>query len=152
MTKIGAHHFSLTGIVLVLISMSTGCATVGKSMALGGGIGAGAGAIAGGIADPGKDGEYRTRNVLIGSAIGGMAGLISGAAIQGAMDDQKKEAFQEGKAAGTGSLRGTQAPSLPSLHDPQVEARWVEPKVAGNRYIEGHFEYVIVSPARWESH
>ncbi|HAR43298.1 MAG TPA: hypothetical protein DCS07_11830 [Bdellovibrionales bacterium] len=132
---------------LVLISGS-GCATQSKSLSLGGALGAGVGAIAGGLADPGKDGQYRTRNVLIGTALGGAAGMGSGALIHGGIEDQKKHAFQQGQAVGVQSA--PQPGSMPNLKDPQVEARWVEPKVAGNRYIEGHYEYVIISPARWD--
>ncbi len=49
-----------------------------REKANGGGIGATSGAMIGGIADPGRNGEYRTRNIILGSAIGGMAGMIAG--------------------------------------------------------------------------
>jgi hypothetical protein len=127
---------------------ATGCATQGRTVALGGGIGVGAGAIAGGLADPGKDGQYRTRNVLIGSAIGGAAGALSGALIHDAVEERKREAHKEGEV--TGKAQAPEPGTPPSLKDPQVEAHWIEPRVAGNRYIDGHFEYVIVNPARWE--
>ena len=39
---------------------------------------------------------------------------------------------------------------MPDLKNPKVEARWIEGKVAGNRYIDGHFEYIIVEPAHWD--
>ena len=94
------HGISWAVICAVILSqLGSGCATTGKSVALGGAVGVGAGAIAGGIADPGRDGEYRTRNVLIGAAVGGVAGMIAGAAIQGGVDDQKKEGFQQGQAS-----------------------------------------------------
>jgi hypothetical protein len=47
------------------VSAVVGCATQNKSAGLGGLIGATGGAALGGIADPGKNGEYRTRNVIV---------------------------------------------------------------------------------------
>lgn len=29
-------------------------------------------------------------------------------------------------------------------------ARWIEGKVIGNRYIDCHFEYIIIEPAHWD--
>lgn len=128
--------------------MISGCATMGKSAALGGAIGAGTGAIIGGIADPGKDGQYRTRNVIIGTAIGGASGMAAGALIHSSAEDKKREAYEQGKADATRS----QQPSgtMPNLKNPKVEARWIDGRITGSRFIEGHFEYVIVEPARWE--
>ena len=39
---------------------------------------------------------------------------------------------------------------MPSLRNPKVESRWIEGRVIGNRYVDGHFEYIISEPARWE--
>ena len=128
--------------------LATGCATQGKSVALGGAMGAGAGAIAGGIADPGKDGEYRTRNVIIGSAIGGVAGVAAGALLHNNSEDKKREAYSQGQSEE--KAKHAKSGVAPTLTNPQVEARWVEGKVIGNRFIDGHFEYVITEPARWE--
>lgn len=41
------------------------------------------------------------------------------------------------------------AGSMPQLTNPKVESRWVEARTVGNRYIEGHFEYIIAEPLRW---
>lgn len=130
-------------IVMVLSAMLSRCATNSRSSALGGAIGAGTGAILGGIADPGKEGEYRTRNVIVGTALGGMAGMISGSIIHENTEKKKQEAFLAGKRS-TPTVGAT-----PSLQNAKVEARWMESKVVGNRFIEGHFEYVIVEPSRW---
>ncbi|MGE3974763.1 MAG: hypothetical protein AB7F59_09590 [Bdellovibrionales bacterium] len=143
--KIAIYYFALIQIAALILSLM-GCATQGKSVGLGGAIGAGTGAVLGGIADPGKDGEYRTRNVVVGSAFGGMAGMIAGSAIFNSTEKQKREAFQKGKASVPQSKQGTP----PSLREPKVESRWVEGKIVGNRFVEGHFEYIIIEPARWE--
>lgn len=131
----------LTALTLVM----TGCATQNKTAGLGGAIGAGTGAVLGGIADPGRNGEYRTRNVIVGSALGGMAGLIAGSVIHNEMESQKKEAYVKGRASAPQVATG----AMPSLTNPKVESRWIEGRVVGNRYIEGHFEYIITEPARW---
>ena len=144
--------FALT-IALTTVIFS-GCATQGKSVGLGGAIsaisaiGAGSGAIIGGIADPGKDGQYRTRNVIIGTAIGGVAGMATGALLHSNAEDKKREAYEQGKADANKSHESSG--SMPNLQNPKVEARWIDGRIAGSRYIEGHFEYVIVEPARWE--
>lgn len=133
---------------LIILALLSGCATQGKSLALGGAVGAGTGAIVGGIADPGKDGQYRTRNVIIGSAIGGVAGMAAGALIHSSNEDKKRDAYEQGKSDTLKKQQGNA--SMPNLKNPKVEAHWMDGKISGNRYIEGHFEYVIVEPARWE--
>ncbi len=138
-------YFSMICLTALALAM-TGCATQNKSAGLGGLIGAGAGAVLGGIADPGRNGEYRTRNVIVGSALGGMAGLVAGSVIHDEMESQKKEAFLKGRASAPQVTTG----AVPSLKSPKVESRWIEGRVVGNRYIEGHFEYVITEPARWD--
>ena len=143
--KCTLYYFSLVSLIAVSLGIA-GCATQSKSIGLGGGIGAGTGAILGGIADPGKDGEYRTRNVVVGAALGGMAGMIAGSVIHENTEKQKQEAFLKGQA----SAPKKNQRDMPSLKNPKVEARWMEAKTAGNRYIEGHWEYIITEPARWE--
>lgn len=128
-------------------TFSSGCATTAKSLVLGGSIGAGAGAIVGGLADTGKDGENRTRNVIVGSALGGVAGMMASGLLYGAGEGKRREGFEAGKKAGVAPQPG----AIPALSQPKVEAKWVESRVIGNRYIEGHFEYVITEPTRWET-
>lgn len=132
--------------VAVLALWVSGCATQGKSVGLGAALGAGTGAVLGGIADPGKDGEYRTRNVIVGAAIGGVAGTIGGAVLHDETQRQKQDAFERGRTSAPAPKSG----NMPALKNPKVEARWVEGRVLGNRYVEGHFEYLITEPARWE--
>ena len=126
-----------------------GCATEGKSVALGGAIGAGSGAVLGGIVDPGQNGQYRTRNVIIGSAFGGMVGMASGALLHDNTEEKRKEAFLEGQKSVQN--RPVPPPAGPDVSQPKVEIQWVDGKVVGNRYIDGHYERTIVEPARWEA-
>ena len=150
MTKERKQFLYFTVIHLVALSLvmfSPGCTTTNKSVGLGGAIGAGTGAMLGGIADPGKDGEFRTRNVIVGTFLGGMAGMITGSVLHREMDEQKKEAFLKGRS----SSPPPQAGVMPSLSQAKVRTEWVESRVSGNRFVEGHFEYVIEEPSRWDS-
>jgi hypothetical protein len=140
------HFYKLITLVLFSIIV-TSCASKGKSIGLGGTIGAGTGAALGGIINPGKNGEYRTRNVIIGAGIGGIAGMFAGNAIHDNNEKKQKEAFEKGKQSAT---QNQSSGVMPELRNPKVEARWVEGRVQGNRYVDGHFEYVIVEQARWE--
>ncbi len=140
------YCFSMIHLLAFALAMA-GCATQNKSAGLGGMIGVGTGAALGGIADPGKNGEYRTRNVIVGATLGGMTGLVAGSVIHDEMESQKKEAFLKGRA----SASPAQAGAMPSLKNPKVESRWIEGRVVGNRFIEGHFEYVIIEPAKWDN-
>lgn len=135
----------LTGALVCAVVM-TGCATESKSIGLGGAIGAGTGAVLGGIADPGKNGEYRTRNVIVGTALGGMAGMVAGSVIHENTEAQKQEAFQKGQASAPRKPQGT----MPGLRNAKVEAHWIDGRINGSRYVESHWEYLIVEPARWE--
>lgn len=147
MKRDSSNFCYMSMIYLAVISLATsGCATQNKSAGLGGLIGAGTGAALGGIVDPGKNGEYRTRNVIVGGAVGGMAGLIAGSVIHDEMDSQKKDAYLKGRASAPQAPAG----AMPSLKNAKVESKWIEGRVTGNRYIEGHFEYIIVEPTRWD--
>ncbi len=138
-------YFALIHLVALSLAM-VGCATHNKSAGLGGALGAGTGAVLGGIVDPGKNGEYRTRNVIVGAALGGMAGLVAGSAIHNETEKQKREAFLKGKASAPSPQGGT----MPTLRPAKVESRWIEAHARGNVWVEGHFEHRIVEPARWE--
>jgi len=135
-----------SSLLLISTLIIVGCETPNKSVGVGGAVGAGTGALIGGIADPGKNGEMRTRNVLIGATLGGMTGLVAGSLIHKQSEKDKKAAFLAGQKSAPAAASG----SMPALSTPRVETNWVEGRVQGNRYIEGHFEYVIVEPARWD--
>lgn len=146
MGKLKNKFIVIVGLTALLLQ--TGCTTMGKSVGLGTAIGAGTGAALGGIVDSGKNGQYRTRNVIIGAGVGAIAGGFAGSAIHESNEKDKELAYLKGKEA---ERKSSKAGSPPSLQEPKVEAVWVESKVVGNRYIEGHFEYVITEPTRWEA-
>ena len=140
-----AYFMFIHLLALSLVALS-GCSSLSKSTALGGSLGAGAGAIAGGLADPGRDGKYRTRNVIVGTALGGLAGALTGSLVHSEFEDQKKDAYQKGVASAPSPKNG----AMPALKTPKVDSKWVDAHVVGNKYIEGHFEYIITEPARWD--
>ncbi len=134
-------------IIFISVSMTTGCATQKESIGLGGIFGAGAGAALGGIVDPGKNGKYRTRNILVGAGAGAILGSVTGAAISSNIEREKELSYLKGKES---SSRVKKDGEMPSLQEPKVDAIWVESKVIGNRFVEGHYEYIITEPTRWE--
>ena len=146
MNKFKNRYFLIALIYLGALLLASGCATQGKSAGLGAAIGGGTGALIGHIADPGKNGEYRTRNVILGTAVGAMAGSIAGDLSYKELESQKRDAFLKGKASAPQARDG----AMPTLKNPKVESRWVEGRISGNKYIEGHYEYIISEPARWE--
>lgn len=146
MNKFKNKYLLIALIYLGALLLASGCATQGKSAGLGAAIGGGTGALIGHIADPGKNGEYRTRNVILGTAVGAMAGSIAGDLSYKELESQKRDAFLKGKASAPLARDG----AMPTLKNPKVESRWVEGRISGNRYIEGHYEYIISEPARWE--
>lgn len=134
-------------LIYTYVFLNFGCATAFKSKSLGAGIGATTGAIAGGLANPGQDGEYRTRNVIIGSAFGGMLGTVVGNEIFKSNESSKHDEMQKTKDAKQNHLPG----QTPTLTEPKIRSEWIENHITGNRYIEGHFEYIIEENSKWES-
>lgn len=141
-------HYYMAAVWCAALALQ-GCATEGKSLALGGAIGAGTGAVLGGIVDPGKNGQYRTRNVVIGSAFGGMAGMATGALLHDNTEDKKKEAY----LAGQESMKNRPAPPPdgPGLTQATVKIEWIEGRAIGNKWVDGHYERTISEPVRWQT-
>lgn len=120
----------------------TGCATQTKSRVAGVAIGSVGGAALGGVLS--SDGQSQTRNVIIGATLGGVAGGLFGDHFYKQKEQEKKEAFLKGQKAAPVSSQA------PNVRPPKVETYWIEGKVIGNRYIDGHYEYVISEPSRWD--
>lgn len=147
---------SLWVLIFALPFALSGCATTGKSVAMGAAGGAALGAGAGLIADPGPKGKYRTRNVLIGTAIGGVIGAGAGYIADREIKDSKDDAYKKGKEDALKENADKQAQydggdsRQPQLIPPKTEARWVPDQIRGQTFIPGHFEYVILQGARWQ--
>ncbi len=145
--KFKIKELKYLSMIVCAASILEGCATEGKSIALGGGIGAGTGALVGAIADPGKNGELRTRNIIIGSALGGVAGIAAGALLHDSSEEKQKEAFLAGQKSGSNKAP---PPYGPGLSQAKVDIEWVDGKAVGNRWIDGHYERIITEPTHWD--
>lgn len=132
--------------LILMTFLMGGCASRGKSIGLGTSLGAGMGAALGGIVDPGKKGQYRTRNVIVGATVGAIAGGFTGNTLYDQKEQEKEISLLKNRDKDEGN-----SPKPPALTEPKVEAHWVESKAVGNRWVEGHYEYVITEPTRWSS-
>lgn len=141
-----SKRLKLTFIVFIF-ELTSGCSSAFKSTGLGGAIGAGTGASIGGIVDPNANGKLRTRNVIIGAAAGGIIGSFAGAAIHENNEKEKELSFLKGKESKNVNPSHS---SPPQIQQPKVDSVWVESRIMGNRYVEGHYEYIITEPTRWE--
>lgn len=133
----------------------TGCASTGTSMATGGLLGGVGGAAVGAMADPGKNGQYRVRNIVVGSAVGVGVGAATGFLLGRQVQDEREKAKKEGEEkAKSAPIRGydpNEIPGSPTLIPPKTEAFWVPDQTRGTTFVPGHFEYKIVAPARWQT-
>lgn len=130
--------------MIVIVSLLTGCSSKGKSIGLGSTLGAGMGAAIGGIVGPGKNGKYRTRNVIVGATVGAIAGGFTGMSLHEQKEQEKELALLKNR-----KQESSRTPTPPSLQQPKVEAHWVESRAVGNKWVEGHYEYIITEPTRW---
>lgn len=133
--------------------LCSSCATTGGSIGMGAGGGALLGGGVGALADPGRKGENRIRNILIGTAIGGAVGAGAGYAADRLLKDGKDDAYQKGKTDAQKDISDralNNDGNTPKLIPPKTEARWVPDQVRGNTFVPGHFEYLILEGARWD--
>lgn len=145
----------IMGVSQAFLFLMSGCATTGKSVGLGAATGSGIGAGIGALADPGDHGDNRVRNVLIGSVVGGVVGAGSGYIVDRLVQDEKDATYQKGKKDAqqeTSEHPFSSDTSQPKLIPARTEARWVSDQVRGSTFVPGHFEYVIIEGARWDSH
>jgi hypothetical protein len=138
---------------IILSVLNSGCATPGAAMGAGAGTGILLGSGVGALADPGKTGENRFRNVLIGTAAGGVLGAGTGYVSHQVVKEEKDEAYKKGKAEALKEISNNSTSlvgNAPNLIPPKTEARWIPDQVRGSTFIPGHFEYLILQGARWE--
>lgn len=124
--------------LLTLITLSimiSACSSMEKSIALGAAIGGSAGGAIGNA-----DGSYnRDKSTVQGAAIGAVLGGLIGYAAH--KHEGKKQITPNGKAE--------LEPKAPSLTAPKVRRVWVPARIEGDRYIDGHFQYVIEKTSTW---
>lgn len=93
----------LVGLVSLTLILE-GCASPGKATLLGAGVGATAGAGVGLLANPGRNGQNRARNVIIGGALGGLLGAGTGYIANDLAEKSSKEAYGKGKSCLSGKI------------------------------------------------
>lgn len=122
---------------LASLALSVGCATSPMKGAL---IGAGiAGAIGGAIGNA-QSIEHRPESTAMGAAIGLAVGGLVAYAI--GVDQQKKEPPPAVK------LLESQE-KVPSLTEPRIRRVWVPDKIEGDKFINGHFIFLIEKQSNW---
>jgi len=113
----------------LLVPLIGGCATMEKSIAFGSGVGAAAGTGLGLAV------EQSAGSALIGAGIG----VIIGGAI-----GYLKHHHDERDAPPSLAAQGDR---IPTVKAPEVRRIWVPERIEGNRYIEGHYLFVIEKPS-----
>ena len=104
------------------------------------------------MAAPGRRGENRVRNVVIGSAVGAAVGAGAGLAMDQYVRGEREEAAKDVKDQAVREAESHAAAATgpePKLIPARTEARWVPDQARGTTFIPGHFEYVIVEGAKW---
>lgn len=149
-----AIRLSTLAILLLSLTYFPGCATPGGSVGVGAAAGGLTGAGAGALADPGRHGANRLRNVVIGTAVGAAVGAGAGYAADRYVQGEREAAAKNVKdqAARDADTHAAAGAGLePKLLPARTEARWMPDQVRGQTFIPGHFEYVITEGARWEA-
>jgi len=137
-----------TIVLFAMISfLSSGCATVGKSIALSAGSGAATGAAIGaGVAD-----RSRGKGALIGAAVGGVVSGIAGYFIHKGLETRDEKVRKEtlfnleqfGVSTPANSGNG------PAISYPAVEEHYIDTHVQGKKLIQGHKVWVITEDPQW---
>lgn len=123
----------LKAALLILPLLLNACATAPQSSALGAAIGG----VAGGII--GQNHSQNSQGTAVGLAVG--AGL---GALMGYLAYKDKAA----KPPKDESLKKIEE-QFPALTKPKLRAVWVPDKIEGNKYIRGHYIYVIEDAGSW---
>lgn len=119
--------------LLILPLALNACATAPRSTVLGAAIGGAAGGLIG------QSHSQNSQGTAVGLAVGAGVG-----ALVGYLAYKDKEAKQP-KAESIKELEE----KFPSLTKPKLRAIWVPDKIEGNKYIRGHYIYVIEDAGSW---
>ena len=122
--------------LLLLLPLMSGCASIERSTLLGA---ASMGALGTGV---GIANERSVGSALIGLGIGAVVGGALGFA---AHKDQESKRGQLLNPVLTKDFKD----KVPAISTPEVRRVWVPEKIDGNKYIDGHYIYVIDRQAVW---
>ena len=129
----------MKAISVILALAVSGCSTLKESTLLGVGVGsivgAGVGTAAG--SPRGNEKHGAMTGAAVGAALGGLMGFL----------EHKERAKKESLKIGSG--HGASNADAPFLTKPKVQRVWVPEKVEGDKYISGHWIYVIERPSVW---
>ena len=115
-----------------------GCATLKSNTFLGAAIGASAGAVGGTVIGA----PYHAAS---GTLIGAASGAAVGALI-GYLTEPKKNDLKETPKTASPS---TTIADDPSFTSPEVRRVWVPDKIEGNKFIKGHYMFVLERGSVW---
>lgn len=120
----------------ILAILLSSCSSMKKSIGLGAAIGSTTGAL---IGNASGQGNLRDKSTLQGAAIGaGIGALIGYAGYVGKKDKQDSKLEDPHFDKNT-----------PSLTAPKVRRVWVPARIEGEKYIDGHYMYVIEKTSSW---
>lgn len=121
-------------IIFLIPLLFSSCATSTQSALLGASIGGG---IGGGIGQL-ESGDFKGTAIglAVGAGIGSLVGFLS-----------HKE--KEGGVGQTVTQMKTEGGEFPPLTKPKLKSMWVPDRIEGNKYIKGHFIYVIEDGGSW---
>lgn len=121
--------------ILSLTTLVSGCASWERSTFLGVGIG---GAIGGGIGTAtSEDAGGALLGLGIGAVLGGAIGLLA------FQDKEQKEPLVKNP------VKKGEESKIPSLTSPEVRRIWVPEKIDSNKFIDGHYEFIIEKNSVW---
>ncbi|MBF0363667.1 MAG: hypothetical protein HQK49_21795 [Oligoflexia bacterium] len=135
--------------IIILVLLFSSCSTIPKSVSLG----MITGGVTGGLIAPGLVNKEKKNalviGALIGIALGGIGGYFTHKKLEERDEQVRKDMMfnLETNAINTQSTVGKD--SIPDVLKPKVEKIWVEPKIEGGKYIQGHFIWQIIDEARW---
>lgn len=122
----------------LLITLQSGCASLDKSMLLGGFIGA---TVGGALGHQIPNGD-NNQNVTAGVIIGGLLGTAIG-------NSEYKNRVAKESAPPVNLIN--KKDDVPSLTMPKVRRVWAPDRIEGDKYISGHYIYVIEKSSSWSN-
>ena len=125
----------LISLPFILVS----CASVERSTLIGALIGGTGGGVAGSLV---TSGHQREGGAIVGTFIGASLGGVIGYLAFKSKDQKHIE---------SGTSNSSLDPKTPLLTSPKVRRVWVPAKIEGEKYIDGHFMFVIEKTSGWSN-
>lgn len=134
------HSTALRFIVLAQAMFLSSCATLKSNTFIGAAIGASAGAVSGTVIGAPNH-----------SATGTLIGAASGAAL-GALIGYITEPKTPSSSSSTASNLNLSEDTDPKFSTPEVRRVWVPDQIDGNKYVKGHYMYILERGSVWTMH